>query len=83
MGNDRSVERGWLLKCKPCGWNFGTNAQVIQETQTIFGHIPKEEFGTNILKKWVERMKSCLAANGWYFEKESVKCTVLERRSCK
>ncbi len=31
-------------------WNFETVVQVIQETQTIFGHISKEEFETTIKK---------------------------------
>ncbi len=29
-------------------------------------------------KKWVERMETCLAANGRYIEKENVKCTAAE-----
>ncbi len=44
----------WLflpLKHKLCSRNFKTDAQVIKETQMIFGHIPKEEFETTIKKK--------------------------------
>ncbi len=54
----------WLfpsLKYELRGWNFESDAQVIQETNMIFGHIPKEEFETTI-KKLVERMEACLAA---------------------
>ncbi len=54
-GNDCFVERGFpssgmfrSLKCELCGWNFKTDAQVIQETQSIFGYIPKEKFETTI-----------------------------------
>ncbi len=36
------------LKCEVCGQNFETDAKVIQETQIIFGHIPKEKFETTI-----------------------------------
>ncbi len=32
----------------------------------------------NYKKKWVERMETPLAANGWYFKKENVKCTTSE-----
>ncbi len=46
---------------------------VIQETQTIFGCIRKEEFELP-LKKCVERVEVYLAANRRYFEKENVKC---------
>ncbi len=47
-GNDHSIEKDnkfWLfplLESDLYGWNFETDAQVIQETQTIFGRIPKE-----------------------------------------
>ncbi len=65
----------WLfssLKCELNDWNFKTHTQVIQEAQTIFGHIPKE-FETTF-KKWVKGTEASLAAKGLYFEKENVKC---------
>ncbi len=44
----------------------------MQETETIFERILKEEFETT-KTKWVERMEACLAVNGRHFEKENVK----------
>ncbi len=58
-------------------WELRKDAQVIQETWMIFRCIPKEEFETTI-KKISQRMEVYLATNGWYFEKENVKCTALE-----
>ncbi len=54
---------------------------MIQEIQMISGCISKEEFET-ITKKWVERMKACLATNRWYFEKKkrNIKCTASESK---
>ncbi len=77
---DLTLSNFWLFplsKHELCGWNFETDAQVIQGTHTICRHIPKKKFVTTI-KKWIERMEACLAANRWYFEKENVKCTALE-----
>ncbi len=54
------------LKCELCGGNFETDAQVIQETQTIFRLISKNEFETTT-KKWVERMEARLTANRQVF----------------
>ncbi len=77
-GSDFASCNFWLLtslKHELCGWNLKTDAQVFQETQMIFGHIPKEKFETTI-KKWVERMEECSAALGWYFKKKYVKCAL-------
>ncbi len=49
----------------------------MQETQTIFRHIPKEDFETD-MKESVERMEVYLAASERYFKKENVKCMALK-----
>ncbi len=62
----------WLfltVKKHLCSRRFVPNNEVINKVHAFFNSLPQAKFEKTIKVKWLQRIKLCIANEGWYFEK--------------